>query len=317
MKKVLLSLVICMLLAPLLVLPAAAAPSEVMPIVHIVQWGENLTNIAWRYGTTVHAIMYANGISNPNRIYAGQRLLIPVQPAPAPAYPAPAPAPTTGGCVYYVRHGDTLSGIAYRHGVTVNAIVRLNYLANPNCIYPGQRLNIPCPSQPAPKPKPKPGGVYYIVRPGDTLAKIAVRYGVSTWSIVRANNIANPNVIYVGQRLYIPSGTPAPVHPQPSKPGCEHMSWPKAGAWLGGVIEAWGTTEIDNFWYYKLEYRHDGLDDWHYIDGAETAVEDGPLGNWDTRTVADGTYIFRLVVVDKTGNYPPPCEIPVHVNNDP
>jgi LysM repeat protein len=269
MKKVLLSLVICMLLVPLMILPAAAAPSEVTPIVHIVQWGENLTNIAWRYGTTVHAIMYANGISNANRIYAGQRLLIPVQPAPAPVYPAPAPAPISGGCVYYVQHGDTLSGIAYRHGVTTNAIMGLNYIVNPNRIYAGQRLNIPCRPQPAPQPppqpapwpgpapKPKPGGVYYIVRPGDTLAKIAVCYGVSTWSIVRANNIANPNVIYVGQRLYIPRSAPAPAPaPSPSRPGCEHLSWPKAGAWLGGVIEAWGTATHDNFWYYKLEYRN-------------------------------------------------------------
>ena len=304
MKKVLQPMFCCALLL-LLVAPVAwASPPRSNPVVHIVQWGENLTAIANRYGTTIRAIVAANGLANPNRIYAGQRLIIPSGVAPAPA----------GGCTYIVQYGDTLSGIACRHAVSVNSIVQANGLANPNRIYAGQRLRIPC--APAPAPAPPATGTYYTVQRGDTLAKIALRFRVRLWSIVAANNIANPNLIYTGQRLYIPGASS-----QGSgwvKPGCEHLAWPREGAWLSGVVQARGTAKIDNQWYYKLEYRKDGLDDWHYIAGAEQKiVENGPLGAWDTRTVKNGGYIFRLVVVDWTGNYPPPCEVAVRVNNDP
>jgi hypothetical protein len=83
------------------------------------------------------------------------------------------------------------------------------------------------------------------------------------------------------------------------------------------VIQAWGTADLASFGYYKLEYRKEGLDEWHYITGANNPVDNGALGTWDTRTVSDGRYVFRLVVVDRTGNYPPPCEIVVSVKNTP
>ena len=84
---------------------------------------------------------------------------------------------------------------------------------------------------------------------------------------------------------------------------------------MSGVVQVWGTADHERFGYYKLEYRHGGLDDWHYITGAEDPVKNNPLGTWDTRNVDSGRYTFRLVVVDQTGNYPPPCEIVVRVRN--
>lgn len=304
-----------MLICVLLFLSSgAAARADVPPanpLVHIVQWGENLTWIAARYGTTVEAIMRANGIANPNRIYAGQRLIVPG------AGTAPGPAPS--GSVYVVRYGDTLSGIAYRFGVSINAIVRANNLLNPNWIYAGQRLVIPGTS---PAPAPASGGTYYTVQRGDTLAKIAVRFGVRIWDIVTANHIANPNVIYAGQRLYIPKATgSAGTSSGGSNPGCDHLTWPRAGARLSGTVQVRGTAKIDSssaldrMWYYKLEYRRDGLDEWHYLTGGEKPVVNGLLGEWNTRQVVNGRYTFRLVIVDMTGNYPPPCEIPVTVSN--
>lgn len=324
MKK---RLVICTMLVALFVGlgigPIWAAPSATNQIVHVVRWGENLISIAGHYGTSVQAIMHMNGISNPNRIYAGQRLLIPG------AVPPPAPAPC--GQVYTIRSGDTLSGIAYRFGVSVNALVQANNIVNPNAIYYGQQLQIPCgpcpaphhpcpPSPPYPPPAaprpPKPSaGWWYVVQGGDTLAKLSWRFGVGIWAIVRANNLSNPNLICVGQKLFIPKpDTPTPA-PKPVKPGCEHLLAPRPGDTLSGTVQVKGTADIENFWYYKLEFRHDGLDNWHYITGQHTAVENDVLGSWHTNTVPDGNYIFRLVIVDRTGNYPPPCEIPVHVKN--
>ena len=141
MKKVLVGLLACALLVSLGAQAAWAGPLHSNPIIHIVQWGENLTNIAYRYGTTIRAIMLANGIVNQNRIYAGQRLVIPG------AAPAPAPAPS--GCRYVVRYGDTLSGIAYKYGVSISSIMRANSILNPSLIYAGQTLIIPCGTAPA------------------------------------------------------------------------------------------------------------------------------------------------------------------------
>jgi LysM repeat protein len=81
----------------------------------------------------------------------------------------------------------------------VSSIVWANHIAHPNLIYAGQRLWIPCRAT-----VPPIHGTYYTVRWGDTLASIAWRFGTSVWAIVQANGIANPNVVYAGQRLYIP-----------------------------------------------------------------------------------------------------------------
>jgi LysM repeat protein len=186
MKRTRLALVLVILFVLVGTQAAWAAPAEASSLVHVVQPGENLYRIALRYGTTVSAIAAANHLPNPNRIYVGQRLIIPS--GHGPAY----------GNVYIVRCGDTLSGIAFRYGTSVAAIARANGLRNPNYIYVGQRLIIPSGYHPA------PSGLYYRVQRGDTLAGIAYRFGVNMWAIVHANGIANPNCIYAGQVLWIP-----------------------------------------------------------------------------------------------------------------
>lgn len=99
------------------------------------------------------------------------------------------------GRLYTVRPGDTLWGIARRYGTTVEALVRENHIPNPNLIYPGQVLRIP-----------GTGEDYFIytVRPGDTLWGIARRYGTTVEVLVRENDIRDPNLILVGERLRVP-----------------------------------------------------------------------------------------------------------------
>jgi LysM repeat protein len=97
-----------------LFIPATAAPQPSQPIVHIVQRGETLAAIAWRYGVTVWSIAAANGLSNPNFIYTGQRLIIPGTQSPKPkptsapgtkptATTTPKPTAGTGGKAWAVR----------------------------------------------------------------------------------------------------------------------------------------------------------------------------------------------------------------------
>jgi len=188
-------------------LPLAASP-ERQGTTHVVQPGEHLTAIANRYGTTAQAIASANNLVNMNLLYVGQRLTI----------PGGSSEPAQSNTYYVVNRGDTLTAIAGRHGTTTEALVQANGLASANFIYVGQRLLIPGGgSTPAPSTPSSTTG-YYTVQGGDTVNSIAVRQGVTAWAIVQANQLANPNFIYVGQRLVIPGGSspaPAPA-PQPS-----------------------------------------------------------------------------------------------------
>lgn len=111
-----------------------AAPTAVPPvsgtIYHTVQSGENLYRISKRYGTTVEAIMAANGITDARSLKVGQVLLIPI-------------GGTTGAGTYVVQPGDTLYSIAKRFGTTVETLAALNGLAPPYTIKAGQSLVIP------------------------------------------------------------------------------------------------------------------------------------------------------------------------------
>jgi LysM repeat protein len=193
-------------LIALAVLPLAAAPVQAQGQVHTVQRGETLSAIAARYGTTSQAIAQANGLANANYIYAGQRLTIPGGGSPA-----------TGG-TYIVRPGDTLAAIAARHGTTVAALVRANRLANANYIYAGQRLTLPAGGSPGAS-QPAASASTYTVQRGDTLAAIAARYGTTAWRLSQANGLANPNLIYPGQRLRIPGASGVAPAPAPASGG--------------------------------------------------------------------------------------------------
>jgi len=98
--------------------------------------------------------------------------------------------------VYHtVAWGQSLSWIAHLYGVTVRDLVEANDLPNSNLIYAGQRLLIPGPAQEY---------IEHVVTTGESLLTISAKYGVSIWEIAKHSQLANINLIYVGQRLRIP-----------------------------------------------------------------------------------------------------------------
>lgn len=140
-------------------------------------------------------------------------------------------APTLGAAGpqwVVVNPGDTLFAIAARNGTTIDVLMRLNNLPNPNFVYSGQRLVLPdsqrtttAPASNKPaaltnsnnKPSNPAFAVFYTVRPGDTLPIIADRFGVPTNVIAEANGIANSSFVFSGQRLRIPGGKMAAQNP--------------------------------------------------------------------------------------------------------
>ncbi|WP_438439841.1 LysM peptidoglycan-binding domain-containing protein [Limosilactobacillus fermentum] len=128
------------------------------------------------------------------------------------------PATTTGKQLhqdthnYTVKSGDTLSAIASRYGMTVNALVTLNGIKNANLIYPGQALRVADSGQGSTvsqKATTTTTTSTYIVRYGDTLSGIASRYGMSVSALASLNGISNPNWIYPGQVLKLSGGSSA------------------------------------------------------------------------------------------------------------
>ncbi len=179
-------------------------------VTHVVQRGEALFAIAARYGTTVTAIVEANGLRG-TTIYAGQTLKVPVRGAGRQA---------TGRHV--VQAGDTLSGIGIRYGVTVEALKAANGLRS-DIIYVGQTLSIPgtariasaAPAQAAGAEAPA-ASVRHTVARGDTLWSISQQYGVPVERLREANGLRS-DTIYIGQVLTIPGGQAAP-DPYPDQP---------------------------------------------------------------------------------------------------
>jgi LysM repeat protein len=155
MKGILLKILIVVLaLSPLTMVAgvASGAPAASGDVIHIVKAGETLFSLGRLYGVSPWAIARANNLPNPDLIYVGQALVIPV---PSPPPPPPPPPPQPCGTWYIVKVGDTLYSIGLRHGVSYWAIAAANNLPNPNLIFAGQKLWIPCP-KPVPPPPPPP-----------------------------------------------------------------------------------------------------------------------------------------------------------------
>lgn len=128
--------------------------------------------------------------------------------------PAPVVKNTTSYLTYTVQAGDTLWAIARKYNCSITEIVAANSdrIKNPNRIHAGWQLKIPQSGAPitggtpdAVLPENKKSGIY-IVRQGDTLWKIARKYGCSVAEIISLNRelIRNPALIYSGWELKVP-----------------------------------------------------------------------------------------------------------------
>lgn len=132
----------------------------------------------------------------------------PVQP---PAMAQPPVVPETTGTEYVVVKGDSLWKIAKKNGVTIKAIEAANPAVDPSKLKVGQKLSIPgatsaagAAAETAGVSSAGGGEEIYIVKSGDTLSKIAKRYGTTIRAIESANGLSTAR-IKVGEKLKIPA----------------------------------------------------------------------------------------------------------------
>lgn len=136
-------------------LPPMAPPTPPPPLktevgadnIYVVKSGDSLSKIAAAHGVKVAELKELNQIADPNKIRAGQKLLLPghAKPSqsPPPAKTATAKASPQEGATYEVKPGDSLSKIAAAHGVKLADLQAANQIADPNKIRTGQKLVIP------------------------------------------------------------------------------------------------------------------------------------------------------------------------------
>lgn len=146
---------------------------EVVLIIHVVQSGENLYEIAQQYQVNLQQLIAINELPDPNALVVGLALLIPIK-----------------GTMHTVQSGESMWSIAQSYQLPLDMLTQANPMINPDILSPGMRIFIPL--------------ISHQVLAGETLAGIAARYGVSISAIAQENSLTDIALIYPGQILYIP-----------------------------------------------------------------------------------------------------------------
>lgn len=160
---------------------------------YTVQSGDTVQSIADSFNVATEALLQFNGIIDPNRIFRGQVLRIPIGVVTPPQ-------------THLVQPGETLQWIADRYNVTTEALIEANDLTNVSRLTVGRVLDIPA-----------TGGqsiftTEHLVQPGQTLREIGELYSISWEELAEVNNLPNPNLLQVGQSLIVPAfGSTPPV----------------------------------------------------------------------------------------------------------
>ena len=241
---------------------------------HTVRLGENLSQIAATYHLPLAQLKNLNKLKG-NIIQPGQKLIVKTQTRPATkahhqdARPArttnsnPPPTSPDEPRKYTVRPGDTLSQIALRFDVGLSLLRQLNHLTN-DTIQPGQKLRL--------RPSPLEEAVH-VVKAGETLSAIALRYRVKIAELHRLNGLADDRIL-VGQKLRLKEVSSA-----------THIV--ERGDALWEIARAYGTN-VDQL------KELNGLSSNRIYPGQELKLSGAPAARLATYNVQPGDYLGQI-----------------------
>ena len=200
----------------------APAKTDANLTTYKVQKGDSLAKIAKKHNVSLNKLLEVNSMNRSSIIRIGQEIAIPAPEATAEVVPAVPTAPKTESTnveteeltVYIVKKGDYLGKIARKYKMSVKQLMAINNLKNHN-IRIGQKLNVSKnASQTSATTSTEPtktdvklgeGEVEHVVKSGETLGAIALKYGTSVKAIMEKNSIKDARKLRVGQKLVIVS----------------------------------------------------------------------------------------------------------------
>jgi LysM repeat protein len=170
-------------------------------LVHVVEVGDTLTNIAQQYNVKPADLAAYNQITDYNHIIIGQKLRIPPQGV---TITEPAVEKLLGADGYHVvRQGESLGAIARLYGLTLEELLALNEIENPNLVRMGTMLRLTEKVAPVSHEiQPEVATIHYTVKAGDTLSEIAQMYN-TTVEQLRYDNKLTSDSVSAGQQLTI------------------------------------------------------------------------------------------------------------------
>lgn len=266
-------------------------PETEAPVVHVVQSGETLYEIAYQYGTTVEAIVAANQIADPSLISVGQRLIIPTTDL---GQPPAAPVATLAPAI--VLPGDSLFAVARRFDTALETVARQNGVLHPNRLPAGQTLLV----------ENHPPVRVHVVVQGDTLVGLALRYGLPPWGLAEANDLDSPATLLPGQRLIVPSTqisqtnvSPTPTLPTPFQ-ALEVSPLPAIqGHTLRVQVTLTGTAQVKGAFAGKALNLAQEEGSWYALIGVNAFAEPGvyPLALLATDSLGSEVYLSQDVEI--------------------
>ncbi|MDM5329796.1 peptidoglycan endopeptidase [Neobacillus sp. CF12] len=217
---------------------------------YVVKSGDYLGKIAKQFNTTVNELKSLNGLKS-DLIYVGQKLKVPGNTGgitPPPTVNPPTTSPTTSE--YTVVRGDSLSKIGLQFKMTVQELKQLNNLKS-DMIYVGQKLKVTAqatgttpPPPPVTPPTQPATTTEYIVKKGDTLSGISLKFKMTVQELKALNGLTS-NTIYVGQKLKV-TGTPPVVTPADSTSTFQ-TEFIKVAKSLMGTPYVWSGSSLSGF----------------------------------------------------------------------
>jgi LysM repeat protein len=197
------------------------------PATYVVIRGDSLSGIASKMGVRLSALLSTNGLKITSVILPGQELMVPAGgslPAPSPSTSS-ATNTTSAPGTYTIKNGDSLSAIAGRYKVSLNALLAANNMTVTSLILPGQTINLPAGATAAQAvPSATSGnsasnnsgtntssstGLTYTIKKGDSLSVIASRHKVTLSALLAANNMTVTSLILPGMTINLPAGATA------------------------------------------------------------------------------------------------------------
>lgn len=155
--------------------------------VYIVQEDDYLADIANRFHVSQQELQSANGISNPNQITVGERLVI-------PGLEGIQGVLTTEN----VAFGESLQSLSLRYHIPIKTLERLNHLTSPNELYTGYSLVI------LQNDNPISAGKRSVLGPGQSLLELAVLNDTDPWALLSSNQLQNSSQVIPGDVVRIP-----------------------------------------------------------------------------------------------------------------